>query len=673
MIGRNPITHAWVVVWLTWYVGLFLLLSWVVKVWPFELVTYLPRSLVVMLVGALCGMGLILVANAMLGLMQERELRSGTTYRQARISLGKAPIAHATPRGRLPANFWDTHPWWPRVRDRFPEHARAIQAVLEVMHAVPDLPASPVPGGHGGRTLIEHSMAVAGEILSQARSWVYEGQKDRYGRVRVRLRGDEPHRFGADDIGLLVLTGLAHDIGKVTCYERIGRDEHGRVLVQERHPNHDTMGARLLRTLPEVMALPYADRTALLLAVGYYHHAYAIPLAEWVTDRMRSLTELLIRADIETGRKEGHALTAMGYAHEEAEDEEEQSEAPAQGPIPIEDDEPLVSIQPPESLARRAEPPRPIRSEAPPAKASAPLQPAAESLPLELDLLLKILRRDGAINGKHGSQRVAWKYEDKLYVMELPFRRQVASRCGMPPDWIATELEDNAGNAAPFTARLLEQLKAKGWLFDTWEGVQYTPSRCLFVVGLESGGEIPAFIVRAEAFPWASGIPDAKPIRIKRPFWNRRQPKAEASPTPAPASSAVSTVADADLPVDLPTLPPASVAASPKEACAHAEGEAPGADDAQALAEALPAALTALVTSPEWSWPFEVREHEGQTMIVVDVESEGGAAITAMLERYRQHGVPVSAIRLVRRRTTGQRAYMWRQTDLAGTSERSAA
>lgn len=657
MIARNPIAHAWWVVWLTWYTGLFLFFSWTVKVWPFELVTYLPRSLVIMLIGGGCGAGLLLVGNAALGLIQERTLKSGTTYRQARISLGAAPVAHATPRSPLPADFWDAHPWWPRVRESFPLHAQAIRAVLEVMHAAADLPASPVPGGHGGRTLIAHSLAVAGEMLTQARTWVYEGQKDRYGRIRVRLRGEEPHRFGAGDVGLLVLTGLAHDIGKVTCYERIGRDDHGRVLVQERFPNHDTMGARLLRTLPEVMALPYPDRTALLLAVGYYHHAYAIPLADWVSDRMRSLTELLIRADIETGRKEGHALTAMGYAQEEAEEEDEQPEAQPPVAIAIEDDGPLVSIQPPAPALQRTEPPRAGRSEPPPP--SAPPPSSAESLPLELDLLQKILRRDGAINGKHAGQRVAWKYHGHLYVMELPFRRQVASRCGMPPDWIATELEDNAGNAAPFTARLLEHLKAKGWLFDTWEGVQYTPSRCLFVIGLESGGEIPAFILRADAFPWATGIPDTKPITIKRPFWNKRRPKAETAP---------GAMTDCDLPMDLPpdAADNAPAAEAPKPA--PLDGV-----DVQALAEALPAALTTLVTSPEWTWPYELREHEGQMMIVVDVDSEGGAAVTDMLERYRAHGVPVSAIRLVRRRTTGQRAYMWRQTGAAAVGERSVA
>ncbi len=69
--------------------------------------------------------------------------------------------------------------------------------------------------------------------------------------------------------------------------------------------NHDIEGAKLLRSLPEIMSLSWKDRMALLAACEFYHHIGSMPHSTWIDDRARSLVELLITADVATGRREG--------------------------------------------------------------------------------------------------------------------------------------------------------------------------------------------------------------------------------------------------------------------------------------------------------------------------------------------------------------------------------
>lgn len=732
MIQRNPLIKATVTVFLFWYVVLFIP-AWFYGSHVFQLPQYLAYAAIVMASGALLGFFAVLGLSNLVSRATEKVIVDGGRYRAVEINLGMMPPIASAKRATVKSEL-DEQPWWSTLQAHYPAHAAAVKAVMEVMLTRPDLPASPVPGGHGGRTLIQHSMAVAREIIVQGKTWVYEGQKDRRGKVRVALQGD-PHRFGPEDIGLLILTGLAHDIGKLSCYEDAGKDSQGRRLVREIQPNHDTAGARILRSIPEVMALPYVDRTALTLAVGYYHHPYALPRGEWITDRMRSLTELLIRADVETGRKEGHTLS-HDYDSEEAEYAEEAGPAPVVE-IPLDDEEEETYF----SKAAKSAAVAPAQKQAPrpaPAPQQALAPPATqrfetEQLPYELDTFMRIVRKDGAINGMNQSKRIAWKVADRVYVMEPVLRRQVAAYGGLSPQAAVDELSENNGNAAPFTAKLLEQLHQRGALVTQFDGQAYPPARALFVSASPSGAEIPVFIVKVEKVPGASSVKDAKPMVIRRPLWGEKRPKggdheqgAAGSPavgTAEEAESAASAptagtgaqkapqphagkadgagwggMSDADLPMDLggPAAAPtyesegaqgftleqrgrkpigtATVSVSvddadlpfdvpPQESSPNTDAEesvvSTSGIDPEALREALPSALCQLLDGPDWQWPIDTIEKDGKTLIVVDVESDAGAAITSVLQRYQEHGVPIDRVRVVTRKATQKPAYVW--------------
>ena len=531
MIARNPLLRSMTTVFLFWYVGLALVAGFR-GVPLYEIPRYLLGSTAVLVLGATIGLLLIIAFRTLFSQVTESVIREGGGYRDLRIALGQFPALPGVKRAPLPRAFLDTLPWWDTMREQFPAHAAAMKAVLEVMHTRPSLPASPVPGGHGGRTLIAHSLGVAGEMVSQAKTWQYEGQRDKRGRLRERLSGP-PHRFEAKDAGLLVLAGLAHDIGKIVCFEDGGRDENGHPRVREVNGNHDHEGGRILRRLPEVMALPYADRAALLVAVGYYHHPFGMPRAGWLTDRMRSLTELLIKADIATGRKEGHVLAPTSDGWEE--EDEVAPPPPVEQPIQDEDEaEEDVTAAAINSLSKR-----PGSTEVAPAAPRA-TQPHGgsgatraqggsasaqdEEQPYELGLFLRLMSRETSINGRDKNRRVAWKFGDRLYVMEAPFRREVQQFGKLPPGSFPDFQEEN-GNAAPFTRRLLEQLDRRGWLVRVFDGRTYPPSRAIFYAMNANPGEgraspVPVFIVKTTAVPSSRSIPNANPMLVTRAMWD---------------------------------------------------------------------------------------------------------------------------------------------------------
>lgn len=324
---RNPILKANITVFGFWWLVMTAVALWNM---PFNMTAAeaLARAVLLSLGVTLAGAGIgffgRLAWRSARGIVSETMLRAGDNWNGAISRLGRLPSLEPPPQAGLPDNLLEASPWLENLERKFPQHAAAAKAVLRVMMTEPSLPASPVPGGHGGRTLIQHSIGVVESMLEEAPKWVYKGQFKRDGKTLVVPPRNGPHRFGKEDLGLLVLTALAHDIGKITCYKL---QKNGRVI--EVKPNHDTEGAKLLRRLPEVMALPLADRRALITACAYYHHPFGMPIVEWCDDRVRSLTELLIVADHATGKKEGHSLTLAqltpaegAYIEPEGQDEE---------------------------------------------------------------------------------------------------------------------------------------------------------------------------------------------------------------------------------------------------------------------------------------------------------------------------------------------------------------
>lgn len=559
IIAQNPIIRSWVNLAVFWYFGMYLTLGGLHGAYLTDLPWYVIASVTVAAVGLVIGFTCTFFLAEHSLRATGSDLKRGTYHDGIILSMGSMPYLPTAAMARKagPAAILSEQPWWPVVRARSPLYADAISEVMRVMWTVPRLPASPVPGGHGGRSLVEHSLAVAKRILVEAQTWTYTGQYDKRGNLRVPLaQRDEPHRFTVAEVPMLILTALAHDIGKVRCYELLDKAAASRVdgpvhQVREVRLKHDVVGGQLMRELPGIRALPLEDRIAVITAITYYHHPFSIPMAGWVTDRIRSLTELLIKADIATGKAEGHAMNHDGeYDEAEAEGEPEPAEdrkrrtgaLAAAAPQLIDDSEEEADAEA-EAMAILATRPvkasKPERTAAAVAGHRAPAQaPATTDVPRELGMFMVAARADGGINGlgqRGAGSRIAWKVGDTVYVIDNAMRRIITNRA-RPEDaiWVGQACADGS-NGSAFTLALLEQLDKRGYLIKEANGRVYPASRALFKVGSPNGRDMTVFMVRTDAIPGAQAIADAQPMRMIGPLWGEQTAFRASAAAPARA------------------------------------------------------------------------------------------------------------------------------------------
>lgn len=195
----------------------------------------------------------------------------------------------------VPNEFID---WFETYRKNHPQHAELFQHAMNIIHGHREIPASPVPGGHGGVSLETHSWNTLREALIHQDKWVYQGMKTRRGVVVFPVQ-DQNYRFFPDP--LIPLSAFCHDIGKTVCYQvNAGQ-------VKEIKPRHDEEGAKIIASLPEFKKLSFYDQDSLMICLGFYHHWRAIPLH--VKDRGKALAEFLLMVDVEAGKKEGRSIT----------------------------------------------------------------------------------------------------------------------------------------------------------------------------------------------------------------------------------------------------------------------------------------------------------------------------------------------------------------------------
>ena len=220
----------------------------------------------------------------------------------------------------VPAEFFPQ--WLARYQVTHPEHVALTKAMLQVYHHSKDLPATHVVGGHGGRTLLQHSLLVAYQMQNLATKWSYTGLRDRTGKkVLLKLR-DGAYQFDATD-PLVLLVGLAHDIGKIEAFIF----ENGKIVGS--HHEHDLTGARMMARMPEMWDIPDADRVAILLAIAHYHHPMELPLSpdrRAIDDRTIAVMELLIKADFVASAIERKGVTPTEKDYIEEMDAREKSD-----------------------------------------------------------------------------------------------------------------------------------------------------------------------------------------------------------------------------------------------------------------------------------------------------------------------------------------------------------
>lgn len=167
---------------------------------------------------------------------------------------------------------------------KYAQHYDLLLALLQTMDAYPKIPASPVPGGHGGLSLLDHSINV-----------LLVGLETKY--AHVDFKNDSIYRL--DDIDPIIpICLLGHDIGKITCYKIDNKSEK----IIETNEKHDEVGAELIRNFPEIWNLADNDRLAIILTIGFYHHRHE--LVNWADERTKSVMEFLIEMDNKAGQLE---------------------------------------------------------------------------------------------------------------------------------------------------------------------------------------------------------------------------------------------------------------------------------------------------------------------------------------------------------------------------------
>lgn len=159
--------------------------------------------------------------------------------------------------------------------------ARAFLDVLRTLNTIPKLPASSKLGAHNNNTLIEHCCRVAEKCFDVFEDFDYQGipAEKKYDAVPARHQESEGRGLIEHELitlPLLVLTGLAHDIGKLRTFKT--RDsEKGFMEVVAVIGDHGPVGAQMLSRLPGVIASPYPFMHRMMMAISHYHHPKSLP------------------------------------------------------------------------------------------------------------------------------------------------------------------------------------------------------------------------------------------------------------------------------------------------------------------------------------------------------------------------------------------------------------
>ncbi len=459
------------------------------------------------------------------------------------------PVVAEPAKGRVTHNRLHALSWWTEYARSHPTYAHVLEEVYRVMASKPGIPASP-SGGHGGLSLVDHSMNVLDAMLRLAPEWRYTGIRNKTGAIIVplqdktvtELRIDQPTPLGCP---ILPLLAFAHDIGKVACYEMVG-DKVVSVL-----PRHGVRGAALLRTLRAVDALPLLERDTLLLGVEFYHGLFDMPITRWIDDRVRSLTALLYVADCDASDREG----------DRAKDAEEARRLYLATPVAAHDPSPELTV-PVHVPERPAVPGTPAQTELWSAQhGGGEKMPSSPSYTTTggasaLDLFLEAIETPGAVNGKDRSKRLAWKHGEWLYVMKDSLLPSVAGIAGD-----LTLIQPKQGSGERFMSALLHDLAARGLLLLQHEGETREPGDALWSVKSARSAEVedattpyPALIVRVDVAIQTTQIPDcAYPPQIV----------SRSQQGPTRAAIALDALMDDD--AALPALPPLPSEASDED------------------------------------------------------------------------------------------------------------
>lgn len=497
---NQGLVSAWASVALFWAIVL-AMFSGVPLVWQ---PAFLAWSIGVALAAALFGLVGWLVFSTFFRKTETSALLAGDRGMGIEINIGNLPNQSRPAEASVSSSLFDGYIDMPSYRSAYPAHAALLEAMARVMATKPDLPASHVPGGHGGATLIQHSLNVIQSMHQVCGDWKFEGHRNKDGTFWYQANGTpgKPyHQFSPID-PILPLAAFGHDIGKIVCYEQengkvtektvVSFAFEGAILDSDKSKRkkvpHDTEGARLLRRLPELWELPHEDMNDLLVAIGYYHKVGTLPLS--VSERAHSLTELLLHADVQAGFAEDGGRHPM---------EDGGANYSFIGRLP--DGTPVGSSSvTPES-----------------SEASAPSEDPDLISDDQYDAFMEVLADPNRVNGRDARERIGFKYGEWIYISDVKLRSVLSKQRGDP-----TYLEnknpdgnDNRGVMHPWTRKLLKRLEANGLLMTEFDGMTFSYKRALFntvsiTEGHEGKEEKFVMVVKSSILPSINSLENCK-------------------------------------------------------------------------------------------------------------------------------------------------------------------
>jgi hypothetical protein len=221
--------------------------------------------LVLAVAGVLAGLG---VTGTLWWLKRTVSSRTGREsadkpYAGVSISLGWMPRPQLLPMEPVSLTVLDSPP---------PAHQALLDEIMGVLYAHP---SAFVGDGHGV-DLATHTLNVIETMLD-------EGNRD----------------------SLAIVCAAAHDLGKITSYQKTKSGEWLRVK------KHDKESARLVATLPAFMGLAEIERQALTFALAYSHDLASMPEGDG-SDLARRILTRTKKADNEATKQEkARVLEAM--------------------------------------------------------------------------------------------------------------------------------------------------------------------------------------------------------------------------------------------------------------------------------------------------------------------------------------------------------------------------
>lgn len=447
----------------------------------------------------------------------------GETVRGMRCTLGKLPIHQpALPlaaridsawftsvpelvrdgknEGRNAVAFFNE---WLDEHNQDSGYAKLAKRIILVLAADPQFPASPEPGAHGDRSLLQHSLLVGKRALDSATSYVYEHDKVNRFAARDKKFTFDDHRRSP----LILLVALAHDLGKLTAFVPTDIPKTYAVV-----KHHDRESAVQLARFDEFWLLTTEERDIMNAVVGHYHAERGMPLArggQAIDDLRHALVHLLIAADKRAGHEEQLFGKTQRITQASASVRSGQRELAPSGTLPVAPTAQTAKSADTEaetttasatstattlvtaafSVADRvdaalahqalvgealavANTPREMKTAATRVLHADVAVATLAGSNVVIDLLFRTLLQPGRVNGTERNVNVGIRINDThrgaklLVLLEQPLRSAMAGQSSCPSRYFSEGGLQSHGTLSPLTSELLAGLKALGILWN---------------------------------------------------------------------------------------------------------------------------------------------------------------------------------------------------------------